>query len=97
MVDSSQQLVPPPAEQPPARPMTPPLPPGVLSVEQLRTAAAAMQAAEHPAGFLAMQSAVELMLSLASQGEHIELQPVCCCCRLVPATLPQSKVVVHTG
>jgi hypothetical protein len=68
VVDSSQQLVLPPAEQPPARPSSPPLPPGMLSLEQLRATSAALQSAEHPAGFLAVQSAVDLMLGLASQG-----------------------------
>jgi hypothetical protein len=37
-------------------------------MEQLQSAAAAMQAAEQPAGFLAVQSASELLLGLASQG-----------------------------
>lgn len=76
-MDSSQQLVPPPAEQPPARPASPPLPPGMLSVEQLRATSAALQSAEHPAGFLAVQSAVELMMGLASQGVEASQQRCC--------------------
>lgn len=69
MVDSTQQLVAPPVSPPAPRPATPPLPPGVLSVKQLSATAAAMQAAQHPAGFLAMQAAVDIMMGLASQGE----------------------------
>lgn len=69
VVDSSLQLVPPAVEPPPPRPASPPLPPGVLSaMEQLQSAVAAMQAAEQPAGCLAVQSAAELLLGLASQG-----------------------------
>jgi hypothetical protein len=68
VVDSSLQLVPRAVEPAPPRPASPPLPPGVLSMEQLQSAAAAMQATEQPAGFLAVQSAAELLLGLASQG-----------------------------
>lgn len=88
VVDDTQQLVPPPAEQPPPRPVSPALPPGVLSVDQLCSAVAAMQSAQHPAGFLAVQTAVELMLGLASQGgcrlrpRHMEHEQSTCrhCC-----------------
>ena len=69
VVDSTQQLVPAPADQPPPRPASPPPPPGVLSMDQLAATAAAMQSAQHPAGFLAVQAAADLMLSLASQGQ----------------------------
>lgn len=69
VVDSTQQLVPAPVDQPPPRPASPPPPPGVLSMEQLAATAAAMQSAQHPAGFLAVQAATDLMLNLASQGQ----------------------------
>jgi hypothetical protein len=70
IVYDTHQLATPQPDTPAVRPPSPPLPPAVLSLEQLAATAAAMQSTEHPAGFLAMQAAVDLMLSLASQGRH---------------------------
>jgi hypothetical protein len=76
VVEVTQQADTPRTDAPAQRPSSPVLPPGVLSLDQLAAAAAAMQSAEHPAGFLAMQAAVDLMLSMASQGRYHCIMPV---------------------
>lgn len=68
IVDESQLLIPPTPVEPPPRPASPALPPGVLSVLQLQQLAAALQQTA-AGGFLPLADAVEVMLKMASQGE----------------------------